>query len=222
MTVHDLVAALPGPTVLAARSRAFALLGSILDASAPMHTFVPGWRGSADLACMENGSGDQYAIVFDAAGVFLHGFDHECDATPWREEPRAHWPGLLDGLPASLAHYPVDPEFQFDGFFDATVCAWYETGADGWRCGPVEFGAGESDGAEWLFDLLADGSPGAYAEFAEDYYERQVDPGAVAAVLAGAPLTRRTVASLSPTADFDAIATQARTLGYTVYDRPTP
>lgn len=102
------------------------------------------------------------------------------------------------------------------------MCAWHETGADGWRCGPVAFGAGESDGAEWLFGLLVDGSPGAYVKFAEDYYERPVDPGAVAAVLAGAPLTRWTVALLSPTADFDAIATQARTLGSTVCDRPTP
>lgn len=99
------------------------------------------------------------------------------------------------------------------------VCAWYETGADGWRCGSVAFGAGESDGAEWPFDLLVDGSPGAYVKFAEGYYERPVDPGAVAAVLAGAPLTRRTVA-LPPTADFDAVATQARTLGFSPLPGP--
>ncbi|BFV57650.1 hypothetical protein KCMC57_up27540 [Kitasatospora sp. CMC57] len=165
---------------------------------------------------MDNGSGDQYAIVFDPAGVFLYGFDHESNATPWREEDRAHWPGLLDGLPASLVRYSEAPEFQFDGFFDATVCAWREAGDTRWRCGPVEFAPDESDGADWLFDLVADGSPDAYVSYAEDYFERSVHRDAVAAVLAGAPLTRGTVASLSPSAGYEDISEQARRLGYSV------
>ncbi|MFJ6935569.1 hypothetical protein [Streptomyces sp. NPDC101132] len=216
MTVHDLLARLPDPAVLAARCRAFSLLDSILDDGLPTHSFVRGWREGVDLATMENGSGDQYAVVFDPAGVFLYGFDHECDATPWREEPRSHWPGLLDGLPTPLAHYPSAPEFRFDGFFDATVCAWRETGSARWACGPVEFGGGESDGADWLFDLLADGSPEAYARFAEDYYERPVDLEAVRSVLRGAPLTRETVAALSPAADFESVAVTARALDHPV------
>ncbi|MFI9311032.1 hypothetical protein [Streptomyces triculaminicus] len=221
MTVRDLLAKLPDSAVLSARCRAFALLDSILGASAPTHSFVSGWREGVDLACMDNGSGDQYAVVFDPAGVFLYGFDHECDATPWREQPRAHWPGLLDGLPASLAHYAMAPEFQFDEFFDATVCAWRETEAAEWHCGPVEFDADESDGADWLFGLLADGSADAYASFAEDYYEKAVNLEAVRAVLAGAPLARGTVTSLSATADFESVASQARVLGYTIQDEPT-
>jgi hypothetical protein len=220
MTVHELVTLLPGPAVLLTRCRAFALLDAILDAHFPTHSFVPDWREGVGLACMDNGSGDQYAIVFDPAGVFLYGFDHESDATPWREEPRKHWPGLLDGLPASLAHYSAEPEFQFEGFFDATVCSWRETGATAWQCGPVEFAADESDGAGWLFDLLSDGSPEAYVDFAEDYYERPVDRDAVEAVLAGSPLNRRTVASLSSTADFATVAAQARALGFIVEDEP--
>lgn len=129
MTVHTLVTALPDPEVLRARCRALALLDALLDPAAPTHTFFPEWRPGVDLALMDNGSGDQYAVAFDPAGVFLHGFDHECAATPWRTWPRAHWPGLLDGLPPSLAHYPEDPEFQFEEFFDATVCVWREKDA---------------------------------------------------------------------------------------------
>lgn len=218
MTVHTLVAELPDPAVLLARCRALALLDAILDGDTPRHSFVSGWRDGVDLAFMENGSGDEYTVVFDPAGVFLYGFDHESAATPWREEPRAHWPGLLDGLPASLAQYPRAPELQVDGFFDATVCAWRETGATTWQCGPVSFAADESDGADWLFDVLTDSSPKTYADFAEHYFEKSVDPQAVAAVWAGEPLTRRTVAVLSSVADFESIASQARDLGYAVQD----
>ncbi|MFD4787795.1 hypothetical protein ACFWN1_12235 [Streptomyces sp. NPDC058459] len=217
MTVHDLLPLLPDPAVLAARCRAFAVLDTVLDPVAPLPGYQSGWRDGVDLAWMENGSGDQWGIVFDPAGVLLHGFDHECDATPWREEPRAHWPGLLDGLPASLAPYTTMPEWQFDGFFDATVCAWHETGANTWQCGPVRFAPDESDGADWLFGLLAEGSPDAYAEFAEDYWERPVDTEAVRAVLAGAALTPALTAALSPTADFPAIAKAVRTLGHPVH-----
>ncbi|MEV8326631.1 hypothetical protein [Kitasatospora sp. NPDC056731] len=216
MTVHHLLAALPGPDELRARCRALALLDSIVSTPyAPDHSYVAGWRPGVDLACMDNGSGDQYAIVFDPAGVFLYGFDHESDATPWREEDRVHWPGLLDGLPGSLAHYAQAPEFQLEGFFDATVCAWRETGGADWRCGPVEFADGETDGADWLFDLLtdADGTE-AFVGYAEDHHEQSVDREAVAAVLADAPLDRRTVSALSPTANFDTVTALARALGY--------
>ncbi|MCX4683881.1 hypothetical protein OG401_06070 [Kitasatospora purpeofusca] len=214
MTVRDLLPLLPDPAELRARCRGIALLDSILDPYAPTHAFVRDWREGVDLATMDNGSGDQYAIVFDPAGVFLYGFDHESDASPWRDEDREHWPGLLDGLPAPLAHYAQTPEFQFEGFFDATVCAWRECGAAEWRCGPVEFGPEERDGAEELFGLLVDAGPEAYAGFAEDYFERPVDRGAVAAVLAGDPLTRRTVESLSAGADFGAVAARARAMGF--------
>ncbi|WP_240138047.1 hypothetical protein [Streptomyces sp. MUM 178J] len=221
MTVQALLPLLPEPHVLLAQCRALALLDFILDADAPTHVFVSDWCDGVDLACMDNGSGDQYAVVFDPAGVFLYGFDHESDATPWRESPRAHWPGLLDGLPASLAHYPTAPEFQFDGFFDATVCVWREKEAKSWQCGPVEFASDESDGADWLFELLTDGSADAYVSFAEDYFERSIDRDAVAAILTQAPLSRRIVSSLSPTRDFAAVARHARALGYTVQDQET-
>ncbi|MCZ7431681.1 hypothetical protein [Streptomyces sp. WMMC1477] len=222
MNVRELVTLLPDPATLATRCRAFALLDSVLDDFAPTHTFLPAWREGVDLAQMDNGSGGLYAIAFDPAGVFLYGFDHECAATPWREEPRAHWPGLLDGLPAALAHYPGEPEFQLDGFFDATVCAWREAGGAAWQCGPVEFADDESDGAGFLFELLADGSPEAYVRFAEDYFEQRVDREAVESVLAATPLSPGTLAALSPTADFAATAQHARTLGYPAVPHPAP
>jgi hypothetical protein len=220
MTVHDLVAALPEPAVLLERCRAYAVLDAALgqDPAYRYHSFAPAWREGVALAGMDNGGGDQAGIVFDPAGVFLYGFDHECDATPWREEPRAHWPGLLDGLPESLAHYAVEPAFLFDGFFDATVCAWRETGDTAWRCGPVAFEDDETDGADFLFDLLLDGSADGYADWARDYFELSVDRGAVARVLSGAPLTPATVAALNPAADFAAVSAEAARLGFPVAD----
>ncbi|MFF3068951.1 hypothetical protein ACFVSN_01955 [Kitasatospora sp. NPDC057904] len=214
MNVHELVPRLAEPDVLRARCRALALLDFMLAEISPRYDYRSNWRPGVDLATMEDGSGDLYGIVFDPAGVLLYGFGYESDAS--RERPRAHWPGLLDDLPAGLAHYPADPELQSDGFFEATVCAWREAGASAWQCGPVVFAEGESDGAGWLFGVLADGSAEAVGRDAEDYHGRPVDRDAVAAILAGSPLTRRVVAALEPALDLEASAARARRIGYSV------
>ncbi|WP_424888293.1 hypothetical protein [Streptomyces sp. XH2] len=220
-TVHDLIPRLPGPQALLAHCRALAVLDAVLDRDPRYrtHAFAPSWGDGVALASMDNGSGDLYAVAFGPEGVFLYGFDHESDATPWREEPRAHWPGLLDGLPAALAAYPAEEAFLFDGFFDATLCAWHVGGPEGWQCGPVEFEDGETDGA-WLFELLRDGSvearAEAYAAHTADYLERPVDRAAVASVLTGEPLTASVVAALNPSAGFAAVAAEAAALGFPV------
>ncbi|MBB1255127.1 hypothetical protein [Streptomyces alkaliterrae] len=187
MTVHDLVKVLPGPDVLLARCRAYAALDAELGGEWPYHRFQPRDAEGVAVAEWESGGGDEYRVVFDPAGVLLIGFDHESPATPWRVEPRAHWPGLLDGVPAALAHHLTDPAFLFDGFLDATVCVWREAGAAAWSCGPVLFDGyddADADGADWLFETLV-GGVDAYVAFAEDIYGRPVDRGLVASVVAG-------------------------------------
>lgn len=226
VTVQDLAARLPEPEALRARCRAFGVLDAVFSLTYPKYCFTASWRGGVDLAHMENGGGDHWDIVFEPAGVFLYGFDHESEATPWRDEPRAHWPGLLDGLPASLARWTEEAEFQFEDFFDATLCIWRETGDAAWHCGPVEFDghASSTDGSGWLFDDIAGGSGSdddgdAYLDHARYYFERAIDAEAVRAVMAGEPLTVELVRALNSGADFVEVAKIARRAGYPVGHR---
>ncbi|MEU7907498.1 hypothetical protein [Actinoplanes sp. NPDC049118] len=223
MTVHDLLPRLPSPAVLRERCRSFAVLDATFQSRYPRHVFDHRWApDGTSLARMDTGGGDLYAIVFAPAGTFLYGFDHESPATPWRDEPRAHWPGLLDGLPESLAHFTREPSFLCEDFFDATVCAWYEKGDSAWRCGPVDFSdpacadTSDPDGAEHVFELLADGSAGAYTEYVSWYFGKETDEEAVAAILAGRPLTPELVAAVNGPADYPAVAAAAAGMGYPV------
>jgi len=222
VTVHDLIRRLPDPDALKARCRAFAVLDAVFDSGYPTYTFTPGWGGSGvDLAQMDNGSGDLYAIVFEQAGVFLYGFDHESEVSPWRDDDHEHWPGLLQGLPESLAKWTREPAFLFQDFFDATICVWRETADTEWRHGPVEFDDGDADfdGANNLFGTLAAGDAHAYATYATDYFEQEVDVAAVAAVLAGAVLTEEVVHALNPEAAFAEVVRAAAKAGYPVTTR---
>ena len=218
VTVHDLIAGLPEPNALMARCRAFAVLDAVFEIGYPTYTFTAEWSEGVALAQMSNGSGDLYAIVFEPAGVFFYGFDHESEATPWRDEDHTHWPGLLEGIPESLAQWTREPAFLFQDFFDATVCAWRESADTEWRCGPVVFENADTDpdGAKHLFGTLLDGTAAAYAHYALDYFERTVDPDAVAAVLAGEPLTEAIVLTLNPEASYPEVVAVARSAGYPV------
>lgn len=224
VTVHDLIAALPEPNVLAARCRAFAVLDAVFEARYPRYSYTAEWAPRVALAEMSNGGGDLYAIVFESAGVFLYGFDHESEATPWRDEAHEHWPGLLDGIPDSLMRWTREPAFLFEDFLDATVCAWREADDTQWRCGPVEFDEAsvDPDGAQHLFGTLVDGTAAAYADYAHDYFERDIDIDAVATILDGRPLTAAVVAALNPDAAFSVVARAAAAAGYPVEPEARP
>lgn len=217
MPVHELLPALPEPRELRRRCRAFAVLDVILTERYQTHMFNPAFTPGVALAQMDNGSGDNYNIIFDPAGVIGFGFDHESDISPWREDPREHWPGLLDGIPQYLAHYVDEPAFNFDGVLDATVCFWREDHDPAWRCGPVVFD-GEDDGAGWMFETLVGEPVSAYESFARDYFQRHIDVDAVARVLAAEPLTPALVAALNPERDVAGALAAAAAMDYPVGD----
>jgi hypothetical protein len=217
-SVQDLAARLPAPDELRRRCQAFSVLDAVFDPRFAKYSFTSTWRDGTDLAGMDDGGGDLWNIVFEPAGVFLYGFDHESEATPWRDEPRAHWPGLLDGLPPTLSRWAEEEAFQFDGFFDATLCVWRESGDSAWRCGPVEFDgyASSNDGSGWMFDELVEGGVAGYLRHAESYFERTIAPEAVEAILAGRPLIAELMQELNPNAFFPAVAKVVEAAGYPV------
>lgn len=218
MTVHELITRLPAPHALLERCRAFAALDAVFEVEWRTYWFNPAWGRGIALAEMRNGLGDQYGIVFESAGVFLYGFDHDCLATPWRAPDRGHWPGLLDAVPAALSYWAEEPAFQFRKFFDATLCACWEPTTARWSCGPVEFPAGawDPDGAQNLFGLLADGSAEAFTAYVRDYYQVLVDRDAVAHMLEGEPLTREVAAALNPNREFADLAREIAAMGFAV------
>jgi hypothetical protein len=181
VSVLEVAAALPGPEELLRRSQVLAMCDAIMSPAWEDRYYSVDSRWSTDrgerMASMRNGSGDEYSIVFSPAGVYIRGLDHEAPDSP----------GLFDDVPAVFAGQVAEPAFGHG----SNICLWRETGDAGWH------GRG-ADAAAWLFELLADGTPGAYQEFAEDYYEEDVDLEAITEVFALRPLTDTLVRRLNP------------------------
>ncbi|WP_411141200.1 hypothetical protein [Streptomyces sp. x-80] len=206
-TVHDAAARLPGPAELRAHLRALAILDATIgdDPQFCCYTFDTAWGPDEEAALMQNGSGDDFSVLFTPAGVLIRGFDHESEMSPYGTDDEQVWPGVIDEVPAALSPLLNEPAFCDEGI-DAprvTACLWRETGDTAWRTGSaIAFppGSEDPDGSGFLFHLLADRSPETVQAHFEDYYERPVPLDAVRHVLAGLPLTPVITATLNPTA----------------------
>ncbi len=206
-TVHEIAALLPDPTRLRAHLRALAVLDEAIcdDPRFCQYTFDTAWGPDEEAALMDNGSGDDFSVLFTSAGVLIRGFDHESEMSPYGTDDEQVWPGVINDVPATLRPLLDEPAFRDEGV-DAprtTACLWRETGDTAWRTGSaIAFPAGNAnpDGSDFLFRLLTDRSPEAVHAYFEDYYERLVPLDAVRHVLAGHPLTPAIARALNPAA----------------------
>ncbi|MFE9634302.1 hypothetical protein [Streptomyces sp. NPDC006463] len=215
--VHELIRVLPDVAVLRDRCRALAALDVLMGGRGGSYfDYDPAWGPDTAAALMDNGAGDEYAILFTPDGVFGRGFDHESWMSPYTNEDMALWPGLVDTLPEVFRPLLAETAFCDDDVQVATVVFWREASDTAWRAGPVEIPADTDDGTGHLFRVLAAGTPEAYVDFAEGYYERDVDLDAVRHVFALSPLTETVVKTLNPHADLAAAAEAAEATGYPV------
>ncbi|WP_371616595.1 hypothetical protein [Streptomyces sp. NBC_00454] len=219
MTIYDLTRALPDPQTLRDRCRALAALELVISGNQDggYFSYDPAWGPGEEAAFMENGSGDEYAIVFTEHGVFGLGFAHESPMSPWGDEDTALWPGLLDGIPEVFRPQLTEPAFcEEEGVLQATAVFWRETADTAWRAGKVDFPADEpyADGVDDLFEVLAAGTPEAYRAFAEDYYEADLPLDAIRHLWELRPLTQEIVDALNPGLPLEAVGPRVARCGY--------
>ncbi|MFD9543242.1 hypothetical protein [Streptomyces sp. NPDC060022] len=206
-TVHEIAALLPDSAELRAHLSALAVLEAAIcdDPQFCYYTFAADWGPGEEAALMDNGSGDDFSVLFTPAGTLIRGFAHESRMSAYGSDDEQVWPGVIDDVPAALRPLLDEPAFRDEGI-DAprvTACLWRETDDTAWRTGQaIVFppGSEDPDGSGHLFGLLADRSPEAVRAHFEDYYERPVPLDAVRHVLAGHPLTPAITAALNPAA----------------------
>jgi hypothetical protein len=223
VSVHDVVRRLPEIARVRQTSQAIAMLDAILspDWSSRYFSFDADWAPGEALASMRNGSGEEYSIVFTPAGACARGFDHESPMSPYRRSPLGLWPGLVDSVPADFRSVVEEPAFtEGSGILLATVVFWRATADPAWSCGEVELPSGpvDPDGADGLFELLTDGRVEAYQEYAEAYFDLDVDLRAVQHCYGLRPLTRSVVAALNPDLDLDDLEADRQQIGYPAPD----
>lgn len=214
MTVYDIAAKLPPIDVLRHRCQALAVLECIAGDGEPYYAYTREW-GEDEAALMNNGFGDEWAVVFTADGAFIRVFDHESTMTPYRDTDHELWPGLLDGLPAVFGARVEDPAFgDGDGRFLATAVLWRLAGDDRWHAGEgLTFSP--PDGS-FMLEVLFDDIVEQYVDFAVDYHGIDVDRTAVEHIVAQLPLTDAVVQALNPEATLADLRADVAAIGYPI------
>jgi hypothetical protein len=223
MSIRELAEQFPDPRVALSRSIALATLDAIVapEWDSRWFSFDVNWGEQEQLASMRNGSGDEYSIVFSGPGVFVRGFAHESEMSPYRRKPRSLWPGLVEGVPNSFTTFVNEPAFSDgNGVPLMTVCLWRGSQDDAWSFGDVTPPADDADGdgSDWLFAQLLDGSPESYVKFAAEYFEKDLQLPDVAAIYHGTPLARDQVLRMNPERDWDELVEELQQIGYAVDD----
>jgi hypothetical protein len=218
MTVHDVARRLPAIADLRNLCRSLAMLEAILSPEweARYHSFDARRADDEEMASMRNGSGDEYAIVFSAAGAYVRGFDHESPMSPFVNDGEP-WPGVVDEVPERFRPFVEEPAFtDHEGVPVVTACLWRGPTDERWHHGAIDFpeGSADPDGATGLFGLLTDGSAEAIQRFAENYYEVPVALEGVRHVRALRPLDQHVVSLLNPAADLAALSQDIAEIGY--------
>ncbi|MFI6564124.1 hypothetical protein [Streptomyces sp. NPDC050534] len=100
MTVYDVARRLPTIAELRDLCRSLAMLDAILspDWESRYYPFNATWAEGEEMASMRNGSGDEYSIVFSAAGVYVRGFGHESPMSPYGHDGKPR-PAVIDDVP---------------------------------------------------------------------------------------------------------------------------
>ena len=211
-STHDLLV-LPDIAGLRRLCQSLAMLDAILypDWQGRYYSFNGCWDDRTSLGSMRNAEGDDYFILFMPAGAVIKGFAHESEMSPYQTQPNSVWPGLLDELPQELKPALSDPALLLE---DVTFCIWRLTQDNAWRRGGITFpNSKDADGSADLLALL-DGNPQSYQRWAEEYYEREIDLGAVEQVYRHEPLTGSLVELLNPEISLIDIEEDIKETGY--------
>lgn len=166
------------------------------------YSFNSRWGTGQEMGSMRNGSGDDWFLLFDAAGVALKGFAHELVNV-------AQVAGEIQRqLPEEFGSFLKEPAFSME---NATFCYWRKTSDSGWSKVRGVFTA--DDGAEEMLALLVAG-PEGYKEWAEEYFEVPVALEPIQAVFAHEPLTKSTLLALNSKADPGQVRDDLEEIGF--------
>jgi hypothetical protein len=203
----------PPPDALKRIMQSLAMLDAIVEEEWQYRyfSFDAGWAPDTQMGSMRNGQGDDLFAVFDRAGCFIRGFDHESAMSPWASKPPKIWPGVLDHVPKQFSSSLTEPAFHMA---DTTFCIWFPWDDQAWRQGEIAYpAASDPDGASWMLSYYV-GGPQTYHDFAEFYYEVDIPVEAIARVYAHEPLSPALIQALGSQRPYDQLVVEAAAIGY--------
>lgn len=175
------------------------------------YSFNSNWSKNEHMGSMRNGCGDEFFALFNSAGCFLKGFDHESAMSSWGTEGQQPWPRILDSVPSEFIGAKNEPAFSMDNI---SFCFWRLYSEQAWSIGYISFPAEEDpDGSEYLLQCL-DRNPETYREFAEEYFEIDVSLSVIESIYNHLPITEEVISELNSEISLSDVSEELEEIGY--------
>ena len=127
---------LPDVPTLRRLMQSLAMLDAIIcpDWEYRYFSFNSKWAPGEEMGSLRNGSGDEYFALFNGAGCWMKGFNHESPMSPYSNDPPRIADGMFEGMPNAFASCLTEPAFNIN---DTTFCIWRLLTDDTWKRGRV-------------------------------------------------------------------------------------
>jgi hypothetical protein len=216
------LAALPPPPKLEKIWKGFSLLDAIMAPEWDERVFsfdaAPSGSKEGSFGTIRHNDGTfVYGLFLPNGSAVLRGYHNESPMNPFLHRKPHRWPGLVEGMPASLLRHRDVTNVEPD---EVTFVIWYDAGTkSGWQRGQQLFPKGsDPDGSQELLGPLT-GDAADYLRFARSYHGRVLSPEAVSRILRGAPIDPTTIHGLNPGRDTKEALGEARALGFGTKER---
>lgn len=171
------------------------------------YSFNAKWSDNDMVASMRNGSGDEWYLLFNRHGAILKGLDHESAMFRFGSPI----PEIYADVPEAFASFLDEPAFDIA---NVSFCIWRKYTDIEWQKGKIEYPAGpDPDGSEHLLSIL-DGNHLTYKQFADEYYETELNPAYVKTIYNHEPLTDEIITGLNPEISMNELAKEIDEIGY--------
>ncbi len=204
---------LPDVESLKKQSQSLAMLDAIMSPEWDYryYSFDSKWSENEMMASMRNGSGDDYFILFNEYGSIIKGFAHESPMSPYAQNPKKIWHGIIENVPQEFESFLSEPAFSIK---DTTFCIWRKNDDLTWQIGEIDYP--QTENADGLEDLLYifDGNPQTYQEFAEEYYETEIEISDIKEIYEHQPLSEKLVKKLNREVSLEDLQEDIEEIGY--------
>lgn len=211
--MRDILTRLPNVPSLKKLSQSLAMLDAIMSPEWEYryYSFNSKWDKNEMTASMRDGSGDEYFILFNSKGAIIKGFAHELPMSPYASQPNKVWKGVFESVPNDFESFLSEPAFLIE---DTTFCIWRKIEDSGWQIGEIDYPAeAGADGLENLLFILS-GKPQTYKEFAEEYYETEINVSDIEHIYGHQILTEKLVKRLNQNVSLKKLKKDIKEIGY--------
>ncbi len=204
---------LVNPAKLKELCKAISVLAAIIcpDWEFRYYSYQENWSKNEELFEMRDGQGNHILILFQEDGICINGFDVKSGINILDSSIQQIKTELIDELPEQFNEFIYEEPVKSIG---TTFCIWSING-ENWKTGDIKLPKDNcNDALNNLLEIL-DGNPISYRNWAEEYYECELNIEYIEDIYKGDILSKEKVIGINQNfEDYEQLEEDLAEIGY--------